>query len=130
MGVRGALASLRARLAGLGIGEEDLGRVEIVLAEAMNNVAEHAYDPERGGDVRLGVLLGPTCLHCILSDRGHPLPGLRIPDGALPGTAVARENLPEGGFGWFLIRELTEHLRYDRRGNRNRLTIGFHLAQA
>jgi serine/threonine-protein kinase RsbW len=34
-----------------------------------------------------------------------------------------QDDLPEGGFGWFLIRELTKDLQYVRHEDQNRLTF-------
>ena len=41
---------------------------------------------------------------------------------------VAREDLPEGGFGWFLIRQLAWDVRYVREGRTNRLFLAIDLA--
>ena len=54
-----------------------------------------------------------------------PLPGLRLPEGTAPPAVTPRESLPEGGFGWFLIRALTERLDYARADGENRLTLHF-----
>ena len=37
--------------------------------------------------------------------------------------ALGEQDLPEGGFGWFLIRELTHDLTYRRDGSRNHLSF-------
>ena len=38
-----------------------------------------------------------------------------------PSPLVMGEDLPEGGFGWFLIRTLTLDLEYERDGGFNKL---------
>lgn len=122
--VRDLLAALRARLRALGETEETCGTVEIVIAEALNNIVEHAYGGT-GGEIALDMARETGGLCCILRDRGRPLPGLRLPEGTAPPAVTPRESLPEGGFGWFLIRALTDRLDYARADGENRLTLHF-----
>lgn len=51
------------------------------------------------------------------------MPGGVLPLGASPALVAAGNmgDLPEGGFGWFLIRDLTQNLSYVRDGATNRL---------
>ena len=52
------------------------------------------------------------------------MPGGRPPAGRLPdGADCALVDLPEGGFGWHLIRTLTRDLAYVRSGGCNRLSF-------
>ncbi len=91
-----------------------------MLAEVLNNVAEHAYG--RAGWAGGGGGVGrPGGVRCRVTDRGHPMPGGEPPEGLLP--AVQPHDLPEGGFGWFLIRELSRDLRYARIGGENVLSF-------
>jgi len=123
--VRELLIGLRARLGTETLSEDACGKVEIVLAEALNNIVEHAYPQESPGDIALTLSLDSTPLRCELRDRGGPLPGLAPPETALPDLTGPRETLPEGGFGWTLIRALTTRLSYDRREGENVLTLEF-----
>lgn len=93
--------------------------VVIVVVEALNNIVEHAYAKDPGEiDLRIDTSDGQILVEII--DAGLPLPGLCLPDPKLPDPA----SLPEGGFGWFLIHELTNSLSYQRDGNRNILRLG------
>lgn len=120
--VRQALGDLRDTLAGWGLGEADLGSVELVLGEVLNNVVEHAYGPNGSGDIALSCSGdGGAALRFAVIDSGAPLPGLRLPAGNPANLDCARDDLPEGGFGWFLVRTLTRNLRYRRNGAQNEL---------
>lgn len=127
LAVRAALGELRARLAVAGLSAEGCGSVELALAEALNNIVEHAYPAGEPGEIRLSVRMSRDRLCCRLRDRGVPLPGLALPEGARPDPAVARAALPEGGFGWYLIRDLTDALSYAREVDENILTLEFAL---
>ncbi len=115
------LADLVAVLAEAGVGADDLANVEIVLAEALNNVSEHAY-PQGAGPVELSVAIGPSGLKCTISDHGQPMPDGRAPKGGEP-RIEPPDHLPEGGFGWHIIRCLTSDLRYARHEDRNSLSM-------
>lgn len=100
------------------LSDDDRGTAEIVLAEVLNNVVEHAY-AELSGDIRLSLALKPGQLDCQIEDDGVPMPGGDAPAGNLPDP----EDLPEGGFGWHLIRVLSSGLTYQRLGKTNRLSF-------
>ncbi|WP_296663798.1 ATP-binding protein [Roseovarius sp.] len=127
LAVRDLLTRTRDWLRAHALPDETCGTVELVLAEALNNIVEHAYPPDAPGAIRLALQHGPTHLVCILSDHGTALPGGVLPDGTLPDHDVARDALPEGGFGWFLIRDLTDRLDYRRDAGWSHLTLEFHL---
>lgn len=118
--IRAALAMLAAHLASAGIAPDHCATAELVLAEVLNNVVEHAY-AGRGGRVAVAVTVGQGGVRCRVTDRGEPMPGGAPPEGLLP--AVQAHDLPEGGFGWFLIRELSRDLRYARIGGENVLSF-------
>lgn len=102
---------------------EAKGTAELVLAEVLNNVAEHAY-ADRPGTVEVTLTPVTSGIRCLIVDWGVAMPGERLPDGRLPGGAdTALEDLPEGGFGWHLIRVLTQDLAYQRSGDQNRLSF-------
>jgi len=102
------------------------GTAEIVLAEALNNVVEHAY-AETEGEIEVSVYRDAARIRCEIVDVGLPMPGFTLPAGHLRPVDPA-EQLPEGGFGWFLIRALARDLEYRRVDGCNRLR--FHVATA
>lgn len=107
------------------LAEGDLSSAQIVLAEVLNNVSEHAY-AGRIGPIRLMLRQGQDALWCRVEDEGVPMPGGCLPAGRLPSPA----DLAEGGFGWHLIRTLTRGLQYERAGGVNRLTFDLPAQQS
>ena len=98
--------------------EESLGSVQIVLAEVLNNVVEHAY-AAFPGKIEVWVTRRETYLFVRIQDDGLPMPGGVLPGGQLGSS----DDLPEGGFGWFLIRNLSHDLIYQRDNMRNMLSF-------
>ena len=127
LAARRAIARISDRLRQTGLETSRADEVEIALAEAVNNVVEHAYARSEPGDVRVLCSLRETQLDIRICDAGAPLPQNRLPAGQAVDVSVRRADLPEGGFGWFLIRELTSDIRYDRCGLINHLSLRFDL---
>lgn len=119
LSVRRALHSVRASLRSMTVDDETLLRVEIVLAEVTNNIVEHAYRDDDTGTITLSCRMLETHLEFHLSDCGALLPDSELPqkqDHDLNGELA---NLPEGGFGWGLIHDLTSDLAYQRQNGKN-----------
>jgi serine/threonine-protein kinase RsbW len=114
LGLRDLFDSLLLRQ----LNDENRGKAEIVLAEALNNIVEHAY---AGGDgqIELTIRLNGQGLNFRIVDHGAPMPNNALPSGSLGDPS----DLPEGGFGWYLIRTLSEDLSYHRFEGHNQLTF-------
>lgn len=103
------------------LSEDGRSTAELVLAEVLNNVAEHAY-AEGPGPVTVSLDRTELGLRCVITDQGKAMPGGALPDGRLPvAPDMALDDLPEGGFGWHLIRSLTTGLSYARVNESNQL---------
>lgn len=92
---------------------------EIVLAEVLNNIAEHGYENSNLGDILISVLCTDDMISIESRDHGIPMPGLAPPETELEDTTVEIDDLPEGGFGWFFIRSLSSHMEYRRAPTQN-----------
>ncbi|RDW14935.1 ATP-binding protein [Paracoccus thiocyanatus] len=134
--VRAALQFLRERFDG-SAEDEVISKLELALAEVLNNICEHGTRHEA---VRLGGRPHAPLIHlcvarhvggiaCAVTDDGRPLPASCLESHSLPWTGPPPQDaeaillLPEGGFGWFLIQELTASLSYFREGRRNFLAF-------
>lgn len=123
------IATLGTRLVELGVPVDRAGDIKIALAEAINNVVEHAYADALPADIRVKCSLCRSLLEVQILDTGNPMPGLQAPRGIPASVETTRQNLPEGGFGWFLIRQLTSEVRYERQEGHNLLFLRFDLAE-
>ena len=132
--VRRTLKDLRTRFASQ-VSADAMGRLELVLAEVMNNVVEHADlapQPLPGSmsrSMHLCVVMHDNGLSCAITDDGGHLPADCLLPRSLP--ALDPLDLPEGGFGWCLIQGLTQSLCYYREGQRNCLAfmVPYHQSQ-
>ncbi len=98
--------------------------LRLCLAEALNNIVEHAYAGAEGKPIYADVRFEPNRYEVLLIDEGKPMPGGEAPDGsAEPFDTADFENLPEGGFGWMLIRSQMDNVEYERRDGCNVLRL-------
>jgi serine/threonine-protein kinase RsbW len=126
--VRRAIHELEDELAAAGVPSEDIGSLSIVLAEALNNIVEHAFGENGGDDITLVIRARSKSLLVELRDKGKPMPRGRAPIGNHPMSDFNQfEALPEGGYGWYLIRELVQDLVYDRKNDENILFFRYRL---
>ena len=105
--------------------DDGKGTAELVLAETLNNIVEHAY-MDMTGEIEVSLTQCATGLICKIVDSGHPMPNGCLPVGALPDHDP---EVAEGGFGWFLIRTLSADLAYARVNGENHLSFRLELEQ-
>ncbi len=123
--IRAALIRLKGHFSAR-IGADAMGRLELVMAEVLNNISEHACDQDSARtQIHLGAFFLPEGIVCAVTDSGTPLPAhcLTIGRDANETARAYARGLPEGGFGWRLIQDLTESITYFRRSNRNFLSL-------
>lgn len=95
---------------------------ELVLAEVLNNIVEHAYgraNPTGRIELTVRAIAGGLVFRIV--DCGRAMPQALWPAGHLPRPDP--HDPPEGGWGWHLIRSLSHDLRYSRIGGQNQLTF-------
>ena len=121
--VRAALLTVDAQLAAAGASGDLRARAQIALAEACNNIVEHAYTPPPPGVeavIAIDIAGDPAGLQITIRDKGRAMP-----EGPLPGRTLPEfdpddpANLPEGGFGWALLRGMTRSLSVSRQNGQN-----------
>ena len=102
----------------LGLSGDEREKLQVVLAEVLNNIVEHAYH-RQPGTVSLALWNQNGRVHVVFEDQGIEMPEGCLPQGAMPPAT----SLPEGGFGWYLIRAFSQRVTYRRIAGRNRLHL-------
>ena len=92
--VRRMLGELRAHLAAENLPDDDCSNIEIALAEALNNIVEHAYRPGPHGTITLTLSVGPRRLTANCGTRARRMPGLAPPGGTRPTLPASARPFP------------------------------------
>jgi serine/threonine-protein kinase RsbW len=121
--VRATLESIGDALRRLGRHVPEEAPWELVMAEVLNNVVEHAYQDKPGGDIQVQLEFTKDRLRAVVVDYGLAMPSGMVPAARQADLDVAVDDLPEGGFGWYLIHSLTEALVYQRSDDANHLML-------
>ena len=100
----------------------DLNRIELVLEEAMLNVALHGYKGN-GGELLITLeSVSDGSLSLTLSDSAAPFDPLHLP---VPDGSVPVEQRTIGGLGVHLIRSMCEEVSYRYHDGHNILQMVF-----
>ena len=131
--VRTALIAVDGALAEAGVTDDMRHCAQIALAEACNNIVRHAYGPDGAvpdPDIELDLALDAGGLQVTLRDRGGPMPTGGLPGPDLPPIDPGDPlTLPEGGFGWPILRGIARALSHSRHNGRNVLRFRLALSE-
>lgn len=116
----GALASVTGALERLGVPEGAVRALELAVDEAVTNIILYGY-PSSNGRIWISCRVEGGRVRVQIEDEGVPFDPTAAAEPDLEGDADER---PIGGLGIHLIREMTDELRYERRGGRNILVLG------
>ncbi len=119
------LQNLRATFLESGVEADVVGRLEVALAETLNNIAEHGGHPRDEDAIRLTARISDGEVLLQIRDSGNPVPEQHVSSPALPDNSGPLQSLPEGGFGWFLIHKLADNVKYAHDGTENHLELVF-----
>lgn len=97
--------------------------LNVALDELLQNTIAHGFAGRQGGGigvVTIAVELEMDRVTVTLTDDGRPFDPLGA---AAPDTAGSLEERPIGGLGIHLVRQLMDEVRYQRRADRNIVTL-------
>lgn len=113
----------------LGLDAELCFELEIAVVEAVNNAIIHACGDDPGQQLELEISCRPDDITIILSDQGRCVD--RLPEPLQPLTDdAAVEDLPESGFGLYLIHQVMDKVEYCSRLGVNTLIMQKNLAHS
>ena len=115
-------------LGALNLSDDRRSDFKILLVEVINNIIEHGYQRENSNPIELSLTRDGRSLKFVFVDFGLPMPFGKIQSDILNPAAYARDQLPEGGFGWQIIRQLAHDIGYERNGRVNSLSLKLDIA--
>src|SRR5215470_1453841 len=114
-----AAAWLRENGPAAGLAEPTLSRAEVGLDELVTNVVRHGGAAPATG-VAIAIETEPGELRVVIEDDGRPFDPTQVATPAFPSSLG--EAL-DGGRGIFLARSFADRMRYERVGEKNRVTL-------
>jgi len=99
----------------------EIDKLELAVVEAGNNIVEHAYKGRRDGRIWVSLLCFCDRIEIHLEDEAgapfDPVPR------AVPANIQRIENVPERGWGLFLITSIMDDVRFESTPGRGRLVL-------
>ncbi len=118
----GLVASIIPAVESAGWSANEQNRIELVLEEAMLNVALHGYDG-KGGWLKVSLeAVDDGSLLLSLEDAAIPFDPLGMPS---PDCSLAMEERNIGGLGVHLVRNMSDGLSYSFKEGHNCLQLTF-----
>ncbi len=118
-GIRQAVSHFEAFLADKRLPAGSTWPLFVVLDELLSNVVRHGYGEAAHGQIEVGFQLRDGVLELTIVDDAGPFDPLTISE---PVTDSPADERPAGGLGILFVRKLMDHVEYERREGRNRLT--------
>jgi serine phosphatase RsbU (regulator of sigma subunit)/anti-sigma regulatory factor (Ser/Thr protein kinase) len=111
---------LRGLAGGAGLDAEDTYRVDLCAGELLTNIVEYAYEDRAPHSIELGAAMDDREIRLEIADDGLPF------DPVTHRLVRPPDLLSEarwGGWGLRLVRQFADECRYERRGNRNIVSL-------
>lgn len=100
-------------------------QIDIAIDELFGNIAQYAYNPERGdATVRVEVVEEPLSVVITFIDKGVPYDPLAKED---PDTTLTAEERSLGGLGIYMVKKSMDEISYSYEDGKNILSIKKHL---
>ena len=97
----------------------------LAIEELVTNCIKYGYDDSSEHTIVVELSVADHVLTVTVTDDGHPFDPLSVPP---PNLSLDIQDRPIGGLGIFLLRELADQIAYERRDNKNRLTLTKQIA--
>ena len=95
-------------------------KLNLAVEEAVVNVMNYAYPQGTVGDINIEATGDDNQLEFIISDSGTPFDPTAKADA---NTSLTAEERPIGGLGIHLVRQIMDEVMYERKDNKNILTL-------
>lgn len=95
-------------------------KLNLAVEEAVVNVMNYAYPQGTVGDINIEAKGDDNQLEFIISDSGTPFDPTAKADA---NTSLTAEERPIGGLGIHLVRQIMDEVMYERKDNKNILTL-------
>jgi serine/threonine-protein kinase RsbW len=111
--------------AAYGLPSAVLADLQVSLDEVISNIISYGYSDNAAHEIVIQLRIADGALHATIEDDGAPFDPLSV---SLVDVEADLSKRPVGGLGIRLIRALNDEVRYERAGNRNRLSLRRNLA--
>ena len=100
-------------------------KMNMVFDELLNNIISYAYSDDAAHEIDIRITLADGRLTVTIEDDGAPFDP--FDDAETPDTEASLDDRQMGGLGVHLVRNVMDEVAYERRDDRNVVTLVKHL---
>jgi len=115
-----AIEETDRRLAQWGAGAGARYLAQLAVEELGTNIIKYGYDDQNGHFIRLSAAREEGVFRICLEDDGHEFNPCLTPE---PDPDLSLQDRTPGGWGLSLVRRMAAGMAYERRGDRNVVTV-------
>lgn len=115
-----AAARIRTFLDARGVDRTAIFAIEMVIEEIATNAIKYSFHNNHNGEIVIESFATQTRAHLLIEDNGDAFDPTEAPD---PEVNRSLEDMPVGGLGIHLVRELTDSFDYQRIDGRNQIRV-------
>ena len=115
-----AAARIRVYMDARGVDRTAIFALEMVIEEMATNAIKYAFHNNHNGEILIEASVTSTRAHLLIEDNGEAFDPTEAPD---PEVNRSLEDMPIGGLGIHLVRELTDSFDYQRVNDRNQVRV-------
>lgn len=115
-----AAERIRLFLSGHGVDNTAIFAIEMVIEEIATNAIKYSLRPPHKGEITIEAGVTAARAELMIEDNGEAFDPTEAPD---PEVNRALEDMPIGGLGIHLVRELTDGFEYQRINDRNQVRV-------
>ena len=101
--------------------ESELASIELAVVEAANNIVQHAYEFQKDKPLQISIFHRGDYIEIEFYDKGKTFDYKSVTPPQFNWDEL--QNVPEGGWGIYLIKNLMNDVKYERYGNINILKL-------
>ena len=115
-----ASARVRHFLSNHAVDEAAIFAIETAIEELVTNAIKYAFGACRKGTITIEASATPERAVLVMEDNGEAFNPTQVPAARVNRSL---EEMPVGGLGIHLVRELADGFCYERVGNRNQVSV-------
>jgi serine/threonine-protein kinase RsbW len=112
--------SVRTFLGTINISSKTIYKVNLILEEMITNIIKYGYDDNNQHEIEVNINITVEHIRLRIIDDGNEFDSAMSPN---PDTDIPLEKMRIGGLGIFLVKNISNNIKYKRHKNKNILRI-------
>ena len=118
--------SVRTFLSTISIASKTVYKVNLILEEMITNIIKYGYDDDKQHEIEVNINITKEYIRLRIIDDGNEFDTAMSPN---PDTDIPLEQMRIGGLGIFLVKNISNNIKYKRHKKKNVLRVKIYNAE-